>query len=250
MKNISKIINLHYSTYIYLIVCFLTGYIKQSITIFLIIIIHELGHVFFTKLFKYDIVKINIYPFGGVTIANKPINCRIIKDLLIYFGGFIFQIIMVLIVNLLGFNFYMFNYYNKTIILFNILCIFPLDGFFIIKTILEKFKSFYYIQKVMGVISFITLFIFTISFYNYSNYLILSFLLYKSIEYSKDIKYIYNRFLLERLSNNCFISKIEYNDKPNLKELKREIYHYFRYKNKIIGEKQMLEKRFDINRSF
>ena len=77
MKNILSKIKINSYTYFFIFICLLCGYIKNISIIFAICLIHELGHIIITKIFHYEIVKIEILPFGGYTTINKKINSNI-----------------------------------------------------------------------------------------------------------------------------------------------------------------------------
>ena len=68
MKNLFKI---NIFTYILLLLSFLSGYYKEISIILLILIVHELGHFFLMKLFKIEVNKIIIFPYGGILIHLK-----------------------------------------------------------------------------------------------------------------------------------------------------------------------------------
>ena len=93
MKTILKRTKIDYSTYILIFLTLLAGYIKNVFLILLIVLIHELGHVFFFLLFKIEVRKIVIYPYGGMSYVNKKINERIYREILISIGGILFQIL-------------------------------------------------------------------------------------------------------------------------------------------------------------
>ena len=152
-------------TYLFLLICALCGYIKNIIIIFILCLVHELGHVFFIKLFKYRIVSIELFPFGGFTIIDKKINTSINKDILISFGGILFQLITFLVVYLFkdAFNNITYNliiYYNFILMMFNLIPIIPLDGNNIIHLLLEKIFSyqvsyFLYNLKILQVLIYV-----------------------------------------------------------------------------------------------
>ena len=126
MMNILKKIKINNFTYFFIIICALCGYIKNITIIFSICLIHELGHIIFIKLFKYEINSVEILPFGGYTEINKKINTSINKDLLIAFGGIIMQIILILLLNIIKNYLHNFTYqliinYNYILIFFNLL---------------------------------------------------------------------------------------------------------------------------------
>jgi stage IV sporulation protein FB len=259
MKNILTKFKVNNVTYFLFLVYLITGHIKNIILIFLIIIIHECGHIFFLKLFHYKIISVEIFPFGGITKTSKLINTPINKDILVYSAGFIFQIILLIIFNLLfkinlitKYTFNLFNYYNYSILIFNILPIRPLDGGEILRLILERNLPFKRVEQITIYLSTIFLIIFflvNIKF-NLNNYIIISFIFIKIIELTKNINYVYNKFLLERHIYNISYSKIKNEKIQNLELLKKETFHYFKDKDKYISEKKLLERKFDKNNYF
>ena len=62
-----KIIKLDYSTIFILLILLLCGYIRIGLIIMFIVLFHELGHVLVCLFFKYKIINVTIYPFGGIT---------------------------------------------------------------------------------------------------------------------------------------------------------------------------------------
>ena len=244
-----KIIKINFVTIYFLLILFLCGYLKIGLIIFLIVIIHELGHVFFALLFHYKILNITIYPFGGITKINKDLNTPIYKELLIASGGVIFQLILFLIINYLPLSMYFksnFIKYNISILFFNLLPIIPLDGSVILNSFLNmifSYKKSYYIYFIISVIG-IFLYLFTNIWFSLNNYLIISLFVIKTIYAWKNYKFLLNRFLLER-----YINKYEYkfiNTKEgNLDILKIDTYQYFKENGKIVSEMTKLKERFD-----
>ena len=79
--------------------------------------------------------------------------------------------------------------------------IYPLDGFKVLCSLLEMFFSFKYSLRVSVIINFIVLVLFLVYLYyfNINNYIIVIFLLSNLVNYIKSIKYIVNKFYLERM---------------------------------------------------
>jgi len=94
MRNTRVLLKVNLATYFLILTFLFTGLIKNIILIYLIVIFHEIGHLFIIKLLKYEIIRIDIYPMGGVTKVNKKINTSIRDELLISVFGIIFQIIL------------------------------------------------------------------------------------------------------------------------------------------------------------
>ena len=250
MKNILNKFKVSNYTYLFILVCFLCGFIKNILIIFSICLFHELGHIFFIKLFKYKIVSIELLPFGGYTTIDKHINSSIKKDIIISFGGVLFQLMLFIIMYVLKNHFNIITYnliikYNFILMIFNLIPIVPLDGNNIIHLLLEKIFSYELSYKINAYISIILLIIFCLINYLYKidNYFIISFLLYKLILYIKNYKYCKNRFLLERLIYDIDYSKIDNNTK-DINDLKKEVFHYFKRNNKYINEKDMIRNKY------
>jgi len=250
MMNTLNKFKINNYTYLFFIICALCGYIKNITIIFVICLIHELGHIFFIKLFKYKIISIELLPFGGFTTIDKRINANINKDLLIAFGGIIFQLVLLIIVFCLKNKFNLITYnliinYSTILIVFNLLPIIPLDGNQILHLLLEKIFSYhmsYYLNAIISIICLLMFFIINY-IYNLDNYFIISFLLYKIILYVKNYKYNKKRFLLERYLYDLEYCKID-NHTKNINSLKKGVLHYFKENNKYINEKEKLKNLF------
>ena len=244
-----KIIKINPLTLYFLLLLFLCGFIKIGLIIFFIVIIHELGHVFFIKLFKYKIIDITIYPFGGIIKTNKDINTPTNKELLIASGGIIFQLILFIIIYLIPINILtkeLFYKYNLSIMLFNILPIIPLDGSIILNSLLNKmlsYKQSYYIYTIISILFTIIYLLFNYWF-SLNNYLIVSLFIIKTYYAIKNYKYLKTRFLLERYLNKYDFKYIS-TKSGNLDILKLDTYQYFKEGNKIISEHTKLKEKFD-----
>ena len=253
MKNIWHLFNIHFSTYILILSFLFTGLIKNIILIYLIVIFHELGHILIIKLLGYKILRVDIYPSGGVTKIDKKINTKISHNLLIASFGVFFQILLYLIFYFLySFSFIrsstyeLFLTYNTTILIFNLLPIIPLDGYQFLRCIWEilfPFKKAFKISFAISVIS-ILLFITYHQIFSLNNYLIITFLIYKIVCEYKNFKYQNTRFQLERYLNDFPYSKIKNEKKVDLALLKKDTYHYFKKDNTYVSEKKILEKKY------
>lgn len=237
----------------------LTGFIKNILLIFLIVVVHEMGHLFFLKWFHYEVVKVEIFPFGGITTTEKMINSPINKDLIIYFGGMFFQIMLYFLFTFLYKNgsilentYTIFNYYNKTILFFNLLPIRPLDGGEIFLLFIQKFISYIKSLQVSSYTSifFLLLFILYNIKSNLNQMIVISFLIYKILEFYKKKDYFKNKFLLERYLYTIPYKKIEHNEVENIEVLKKETLHFFKTGEKYKHEKEILKRVFDIRSYF
>jgi stage IV sporulation protein FB len=253
MKNILNKIEFHYT---YIIMAFglvITGHFVNLIIFTSLIIIHEMGHIIISKILSYKIDKVIIYPYGGFVKLNTKINTKIENDLLVAISGIIMQSIYFGIIFFLYRNgivreyiYSLFLLYHKSMLIFNLLPIYPLDGAKIVNLILSKYFSFNIANYISIVISLITVVFFLYSdIYenNYSIILVIGVLMQNIYKFYKDISYIYNRFILER-----YLFKFNYKDKKvikNINKMYKNREHLFNDKGKLINEKEYISTFFE-----
>ena len=248
MKSIFTKIHFHYSFLIMALGLVLTGHFSNLFAFTSLIIIHEIGHVIASLLFKYKVDKIIIYPYGGITKLDNIINTNIYKDLVVAFSGVIMQSIYFFVIYLLYSNgivreyiYNLFLMYHKSMLIFNLLPIIPLDGFKILNLILSKFFNFNFSNYFSVFLSLCTIVVFLFSdLYekNYSIVLVIGILMQNIYKFYNDISYIYNRFLLER-----YLYNINYTNKKiidNENKMFKNKSHLFIRNGKIIVEKDFL----------
>jgi len=253
MKNIFPKLEFHYTYLIMALGFVLTGYFLNLIIFTSIILIHELGHYLIAKINQIKVDKIVIYPYGGITKLEDKINLNINSELMVAISGVMFQTIYFLIIfflwknNLIrNYTYNLFYLYHISILNFNLLPIYPLDGSKIINLFLSKYFNFKLSNKLTILISIVALIIIIIINYynlNYSYIMILSILIQNIYKYYKNLEFIYMKFLLER-----YLYKINYNKLKIIKnkdKMYKNYYHFFKINNKIISEEKMLKKMFD-----
>ncbi len=259
MKTIFPKFKINPLTYIIVLSFLLTGFIKNIILIFSIVFFHELGHLFFLKIFHYEVVRVELFPFGGLTTTDKFINSPINKDLIIYFGGALFQLFLYAVFYffyrkgfILNSTYHLFLSYNTSILFFNLLPIKPLDGGMILELFLQKYFSFVTSITLSIPISLFFLFLFILYNIksNLNSLIVISFLLYKIWDAYKKKEYYKNKFLLERYLYTFPYKKIEHNEKKDLLVLKKETLHFFKEQQKYRHEKEILKEKFDIHSYF
>lgn len=223
-------INIHDSTYIFLLISFLSGYFEYIYLLLIIIFIHEMGHFIFSLLCGISVSKIDIYPFGGLSVLNCDLNISIIKEFICLIGGIVFQALFYFFIKFLYVNgfisYHVFNLVfeiNVFLISFNFLPIIPLDGGKLLNLFLDLFFSYRLSFKISCFISFIFSFIFLFSIRTILSFLLFLFLI-KSIIYEyKFFEFKYNKFLLERYVGGYKFNKSIFI--KNDKSFKRGFYH-------------------------
>ncbi len=249
IKHISKIFYFDKTFLLLCIIVTLTGLFKQFMIIFFLIIIHELGHFLMAKLFKWNIDKIKIYPYGGCVKFSESLNKPIYQEFLILICGPLFQMIGFLFLTFLfnkGLIFYQdylaIKSYNYTLLLFNLLPIYPLDGGKIFNLVCNYFFNYKSGNKLVIIISYILSIIILIFNKNYNLLLMIILLLVEITRYLKNQNFIYNKFLLERYLNNYNFKK--HKVIKDYKKMYRDRKHVIKLNENYVTEKEYLKKHF------
>lgn len=236
-KNIFKIHPLFYLT---AFICVITANFKNFIIFSSIIIVHELGHIIGAIIFKWKIDRVILLPFGGITIFQENIDKSLKEEFIIAILGPLLQLVFYFLYS----DNPTFNQYNLTILLFNLLPIYPLDGSKIINILFSEFISFKRSHILTIITSFITLLVVILSIkYNLLLYLILLFIVLEIIKEINKHNYYFNRFLLERYLYNNEYSKNKIID--NIKKMKKQTKHIFKINNKYFTEREIIRNLFD-----
>lgn len=228
----------------------MSGLFKNIIYFSSIIFIHELGHFLAAKFLGWKVDKIYFYPYGGYTKFNDDLNKPKIEELLIMIMGPIFQIIyFFLLKGILNINeLILFRNYHYSILLFNLLPIYPLDGGKLLNIIFNYFNSFRGSFKLTIIVSYILFFLGIWLFFYNSGSVSLSFLMViimlmcKLTEEAKKEKFYFNKFLLERHLNNYKFHKVKVI--KGINAMSRDYKHVFFSNGKMHSEKEELLIRF------
>lgn len=162
-------IKLHYSLLGLLFIFAFTGLYIEILLFFSVIILHELGHLTVLLLFKQKVNIFNITIVGGILdVEYKDLN--IIQEIIISLAGvFINFCLLIILKNLDNFIYQdiLINY-NLIMIAFNLLPIYPLDGFRLFEAIFRVMDNPFKEQRILNYISIFTLsstFLFMIYYY-------------------------------------------------------------------------------------
>lgn len=223
----------------------LTGYYLNLIVFTSLILVHEMGHYLMARVNKFNVTKIIIYPYGGMTKIEDMINRDISEELLVACAGVIIQYLFYLGVGycyqngiIREYTYQLYTLYNNQMIFFNLLPIYPLDGSKILNLILDKYFPYYranmltMLISIMVIIGIVGLSIYS---YNYSNLMVMGLLFTYLYHFFRKRKYLYQKFLLER-----YLYDIEY---PKYKII-RDIGKMYKNKSHLIfrGNYYVLEK--------
>ncbi|GAE27683.1 stage IV sporulation pro-sigma-K processing enzyme [Halalkalibacter wakoensis JCM 9140] len=248
-----------------------TGYFREVLMIFSIVLIHELGHALAAHFFKWRITKIELLPFGGVAevedVGNRPFH----EELIVILAGPLQHIWMMLLSYfLVQFPFWtstdhhLFIWHNAMILLFNLIPVLPLDGGRLVQ--LWYTYRFPYVQALTisrWTSSFVLLAMVFISLiwfpYHLNLWVIITFLFLTNYLEYKQRHYRFMRFLMARRTMQATEkSVVAVKDtlplKEAMKRLKRgryQLYKVFQVQTgtaHVIEEKELLELHFTNNK--
>ena len=211
-----------------------------------LVIIHELGHFIIAKILKIEVIKIYLYPLGGITKLNMDLNISILKEIIVLIAGPIFQIFAYIFLKNI-FNNYsnMIIIYHYGILIFNLLPIYPLDGGKLLNILISLKIPYKKTYKITILISYIIIFlILIINRYNIklNIIIVIIFLMYKVTKEYNNIEYIYQKFLLER-----YINKYKFKNTKIINSINnfyRNNNHILKIDNKYYKEREILAKKY------
>lgn len=233
-------------TLLVILFAILCGFIKKTIYVLLIVLLHEFGHVLMCLIFKYKIISIDIYPFGGITKIDKHLNDSFFHDFMLASGGIIIQLVIFLLgkVNVINDSFLL--SINYKILIFNLLPIIPLDGSKIIFELVNKLTSFYKSIYIYTVVSFFSIILFV--YFNkdnlFDNYVIIGLFIQKTIEIFKNRHIIINKFILERKLYKLQFNYIKYKNLDPV-DYKKDVKYFYRINNTVVDDFEYLNNMIE-----
>lgn len=122
--------------------------------IFLMLSVHEMAHIVCAILFQYPIKQISVYPFGLAATISHIGHGSLIKETIILCAGPLMHVLFPTLFSLCvqhdiisyGFAMYL-HQINASILLFNLLPIYPLDGGRLLQTFFHCFLRFQLAEK-------------------------------------------------------------------------------------------------------
>lgn len=188
----------------------LTGYFQELTVLFVIVVIHEMGHAAAALYFSWRIKRITILPFGGVAEMEEHGNKPLKEELIVIAAGPVQHIWMAGAVWLLAGNgavsqewLQMALSFNAMILTFNLLPIWPLDGGKLIYVALSATRPFLsaYRQTMVCSVCFLAVLyaaLLAAAPLQLNIWAIAIYLTYSLWTEWKQIPYVFMRFLLDR----------------------------------------------------
>ncbi|WP_348651688.1 M50 family metallopeptidase [Paenibacillus silviterrae] len=134
---------------IMMLISVLTGYFVEMATLFVIVFIHELGHVAAAKQFGWRVKEVKLLPFGGVAVVDELASVPVREDVIVALSGPLQNVWMTLLAYPLTvygiipaeWGLY-FMEANILIALFNLIPVMPLDGGKILQALLSSWLPY------------------------------------------------------------------------------------------------------------
>ncbi|MFC4078375.1 M50 family metallopeptidase [Salinithrix halophila] len=138
------VLRIHFLFWVVILSSVVTGQFMEVTTLFVLVLIHELGHVTAARSFGWRIHSIELLPFGGVAHTDEWGTVPAREEIVVALAGPFHNVIMVLF----GLLFYQFGWWsaewteyfvkgNAMLAGFNLLPIYPLDGGRILQALLS-----------------------------------------------------------------------------------------------------------------
>lgn len=236
MKRLRKLlhkVNVHPATVIYFVISLFTGYLKDYLIIYLLVCFHELCHFIMAYSFHFEIGKIEFLPFGLylelVDYGFKPkiIDCIVIlSGLCSHFAVYLFNVYVL--------NDSFVYMMNRIIFVFNLIPIYPLDGYRLVLIIIQNFMDMKKSIYIMNKLSILLLCVFMVFYNSVGNYVLFGYLLYMNVLNYYNV----DRYLMKYYLNITY----QFNNKKRIHTKLRYIRdcdNYYLFNNKIYNAEDL-----------
>lgn len=225
-----------------------TGHFIEILTLFTLVIVHELGHIVAARSYGWQIDSLQLLPFGGVVIFNQWGTVHPYEEIVVSLAGPL-QHLFLILSSLLFYHFGWWDqmwtdYFIRANLLlagFNLLPIYPLDGGRIVQALLSLYVPYrqtlllsFFSSSLLSAICLVISFTNPTLVVHLSLFIIACFLLFTNLVAWRQLPYHYFRFLLARLQTPLPVKRQEIITLPletplseAVKRLYRQRYHLF-----------------------
>ncbi|MFS0672937.1 site-2 protease family protein [Ornithinibacillus sp. 179-J 7C1 HS] len=213
-------IHIHPILLFFIIISFITGTFVELFIILSIVLFHELGHYIAAAYFNWRIRQVMLWIFGGVMDTDEQGSRPVKEEFIVTIAG-PFQHVMIYLLVLIASYFSLLQpslidtilFYNTTLLVFNLLPIWPLDGGKLLFFLLSQRYSFqraYHNIIILSIILCLLIIIVQLLVFSFtlSSILIMVFLLFENRSEWKKRHYVFIRFLLNRYKGNNWIKSV------------------------------------------
>lgn len=249
LRHFKTKLNISYLWIPYLLVLPYLHIGKIIFYIFLMLSIHELAHILCASFFHYPIEKVHVYPFGLAAQISYIGYGSIMKEVCIIAAGPLTHVCIPFFIHLLqsyavispSFASYLLMI-NASILMFNLLPIYPLDGGRLLQSFFHCFLRFKRAQQLTYLCSMVVVLVvfYMQLLHGLSGTIVLVFLLLQIILSWKDMSFHQLQFFRYRLQHPSHDPLIM-NEKS---DLYRARYNMMREKSGWLVEEKWLYRRF------
>ncbi|RQW20981.1 protease [Bacillus sp. C1-1] len=213
MINFLKKIHIHPFFWVIIAMGVLSGRFKEVLMLLFIVFVHEMGHVWMARRFHWDVIKIELLPFGGAAVLEpKGIRPAREEAWIVCWGPFQHSWMIGLSYILLHTtdvwmiqDHQLFISHNIAILLFNFIPIHPLDGGRLVHLLYSAFLPYKQAMKATWLTSLILLtlgfFVVLVLMLKLNLMMIFSFLLLTLILDYRQRNYRFIRFLMAKIND-------------------------------------------------
>lgn len=193
------------------------GYLKWYLSALGLVCIHEMCHLLMAYYFRFQILKIEILPFGAYLAIDDFYNHPILEEMCVVLAGPSCHFFLYLIIRSFSWNLYQ-DYLlemNMVILVFNLLPIYPLDGGRFIGLLLQKYldlQTALYFQLKLSVLALCILSVFYLQM---NTIIIIGYLFVQQFLYRKSIP----------IQLRCVYSRI-----PTFSFSKMKVHYHLQYR--------------------
>ena len=193
-------------TFIFILFSIVSYHFKEVLIGYFISFIHEIGHILCARFFSLKKFQIEFLPVGFYAYIEDVESLPSYKQILIFLSGpmmffplYIFGCFFLEMKLFSSYEYDVFNYVNKSILLFNLMLFYPLDGGRIIDVLLASYIDEKIVLRIRIIINFICLIVF-IFIQGLKKNILISIMLFiclilQMINQKKD----YKNFLIKRM---------------------------------------------------
>ena len=206
-------VRIHSLTLILLLIGLLSARIYEILILFLIVLVHELGHALVAHHYKWPIIRMRLYPFGGELETNVFGQRPWKEEFLVVLAG-PFQHILLFtvawIIHQLGWftgaYYTLFLQINWMVFCVNLLPILPLDGGKLLFLLIARVRPFLFahIWTIRSSFLFLVCLILLVALFaptHVNSWLLISFLLFSIWKEWRQYRFSFIRFLLNKQSD-------------------------------------------------
>ena len=177
----------------------------------LVAFIHEMGHISASIFLKVRVEKLTVLPFGFFSEIPELEHIHVLKELCIVAAGplmyFTNQAVLLLLFQTNTISLHLMQQgmeANNIVLLFNLLPIYPLDGYRISSIIMSFFLTYKVSKKINVILSLFSLLIMIYLGFTSANIIVYCYLIFMQVYFIMRFREMYLSFIVSRLRTSIY----------------------------------------------